>query len=432
MKTHLLNGDVMTIPLADQSVHCIVTSPPYWGLRSYLTGDNKALELGSEPLHDCGGWVTGDDCGACFVCNVRQYAREFWRVLRDDGTWFLNLGDSYNGSGGAGGDYNKGGLKEGQPRFNGRNVSQLKPKDLCGIPWRVALALQADGWFLRSDIIWAKPNPMPESVTDRPTKAHEYLFLLSKNKRYFYDADAVREEPTVTPKSNGEYGGKSWHNHSNDNVAGQSQYKDMPRVTHPAGRNRRTVWNIATAPYSGAHFATFPPALVEPCIKAGTSERGCCPVCGKQWVRVTKSEGGTIGESWHNHENDQQRGHRGGDNGNKAAELWSTYKRTTLGFRPDCDCKVVYQHIDRGTGDHLGDELITPEPVPSIILDPFAGSGTTVMVANQLGRRGVGLDLSLEYLQLARERVGLAAQDAWQNGIDGTGEIELGPLFAKI
>ena len=155
-------------------------------------------------------------------------------------------------------------------------MTGLKPKDLCGIPWRVALALQADGWYLRSDIIWSKPNPMPESVTDRPTKAHEYLFLLAKSERYYYDADAIRE------KSHTEVG-LSWEDRKAlgpTKNAGVSWRRDVSiaaagTLGDGMNRNRRTVWSIATAPYSGAHFATYPPALVEPCIKAGTSERGC-------------------------------------------------------------------------------------------------------------------------------------------------------------
>jgi hypothetical protein len=158
----------------------------------------------------------------------------------------------------------------------------LKPKDLCGIPWRVAFALQADGWWLRSDIIWSKPNPMPESVTDRPTKAHEYLFLLTKSARYYYDADAVREgfeSSDHSPRTSGI---------NPDNLGRNDRGTGRAFFGNPSGRNRRTVWHIATAPYSGAHFATYPPALVEPCIKAGTSERGVCPECGAPWERVVE------------------------------------------------------------------------------------------------------------------------------------------------
>ena len=178
---------------------------------------------------------------------VRVFA-EVRRVLRPDGVCFLNLGDSYNGSGGAGGDYGKGGLKEGQPKYPGRRVSTLKPKDLCGIPWRVALALQDDGWYLRQDIIWSKPNPMPESVRDRCTKAHEYIFLLAKSARYYWDGGAIAESSTA----------------------------DLGHGTpdDEATRNARSVWTITTKPFKGAHFATFPQELPIRCIKAGSRGRG--------------------------------------------------------------------------------------------------------------------------------------------------------------
>jgi len=460
MKQHLINGDVMTVPLADQSVHCIVTSPPYWGLRSYSTGDNKALELGGEPLHDCGAWnrrqiIKPDDlsftilgilssskmtrdkkddaifelvtentisepeppCGECFVCHVRQYAREFWRVLRNDGVMWLNLGDSYAG-GGRGGQSEEKRSENWQPTYGHPKWKdiELKPKDLCGIPWRVALALQADGWYLRSDIIWAKPNPMPESVTDRCTKSHEYLFLLTKNKRYYYDADAIRETAVegtdlglLRGKNTGNNDMVSWHAKS---IKDRQDAGIDSRFANPsATRNRRTVWKIPTAPHSGAHFATFPPALVEPCIKAGTSERGYCPECGKQWVRVVEKYpslkpvyGGKDHSSDIKHLDDIRK---------KNSKIWREHKEKNpdvfLGFRPDCDHDAA--------------------PVPCTVFDPFSGSGTTLMVANQLGRRGVGLDLSLEYIQLAKERIGIKALDAWVNGIDASEEVELGPLF---
>ncbi len=211
--------------------------------------------------------------------------REVRRVLRADGTCWVNLGDSYNAYNGGAGPGSK--LSKTQtdqrPQLStgyGLQCKTLKPKDLCGIPWRVAFALQADGWYLRSDIIWAKPNPMPESVTDRPTKAHEYLFLLSKSARYYYDAEAIREP--VLPDKRGEQWGKtaqtSRHDHSDDLGRGMMQTRTQAdgfvRMSNPAGRNKRTVWTIATQAMSEAHFATFPEKLVEPCIRAG------CPADG--------------------------------------------------------------------------------------------------------------------------------------------------------
>lgn len=236
------------------SVHCAVTSPPYWGLRNYGHEGQIGLER------------TPDE----YVARMVEVFREVRRVLRDDGTLWLNLGDSYamstKGSSGRGEKQvtNKGTLLEDR---SWAIPQGLKPKDLVGIPWRVAFALQADGWYLRSEIIWHKPNPMPESVRDRPTKAHEQVFLLAKSERYYYDADAVRE-PSI---------------HAGKLVKGMGKkFAGVPGYeTHVVGdrmvqdrRNRRSVWSIATRPYRGAHFAVFPPKLAEPCILAG------CPVGG--------------------------------------------------------------------------------------------------------------------------------------------------------
>ena len=304
----LINGNALNIPLADESVHCVVTSPPYWGLRDYGTAEwiGGDAECDHNPQRPDGGQradrtlplgrggMYRDTCRKCgagrvdnqlgleptieqYIANMVAVFREVWRVLRSDDSCWLNLGDSYAGSQQTGGLNSISGHNKSQPHANHkRNTPNLKPKDLCGIPWRLALALQADGWWLRSDIIWHKPNPMPESVTDRPTKSHEYVFLLTKSARYFYDADAVRER-YVEPDKNARptpIMGMRTGGHGSLGKPRTEFYKH-------GGRNRRTVWTIPTRPYSGSHFATFPPDLVEPCIKAGTSERGCCPECGK-------------------------------------------------------------------------------------------------------------------------------------------------------
>ncbi len=244
-----------TMPAA--SVQTIITSPPYWGLRDYGHGDQLGLEKTPEE----------------YVANMVSVFREARRVLRDDGTLWLNLGDTFLSSGG---QRTYGSSDGGTGRGPGTRrhdvaAAGLKPKDLVGIPWRVALAMQADGWYLRSDIIWAKPNPMPESITDRPTKAHEYLFLLTKSPRYYYDADSIREPHTESTLARVEYGLK--HRHPADVGVGIPPV-DVERMgerfANPAGRNARTVWTIATQPYPGAHFATMPEALVEPCVKAGS------------------------------------------------------------------------------------------------------------------------------------------------------------------
>jgi hypothetical protein len=268
----------------------------------------------------------------------------------------------------------------------------LKPKDLVGIPWRVAFALQADGWYLRSDIIWSKPNPMPESVTDRPTKAHEYVFLLTKSARYYYDADAVREPhesldhhlryPTRRYAETGKWG----DNGKSGGVEGGM---------NPAGRNLRSVWTIATAPYPGAHFATFPPKLVEPCVKAGTSERGVCGECGAPWVReveLTPEYAALLdsGKAW-----TTPPAVRYPDTARQPKTHPTNVppKNITTGWRQSCD------HLDPET------DWTTPAPaVAATVLDPFAGSGTTGMVAQALGRRTVLIDLNGEYLVQAMAR----------------------------
>jgi DNA modification methylase len=276
MTVEILNGDCIemmkTIP--SRSVNCCVTSPPYFGLRDY--GHEGQIGLEETP--------------EAFVQKMVEVFREVNRVLRDDGTLWLNLGDSYAGSG-------KGRNGDGSPNVDplskqatsaGTIIGKLiksqtpdcKPKDLIGIPWRVAFALQADGWYLRQDIIWHKPNPMPESVTDRCTKAHEYIFLLSKSARYFYDHSA-----TMEPAQYGEqHAAKatSWgtnRKHPNKTNLREYAFAGDNHTCHKAAdgsysRNKRSVWTVTTKPYKGAHFATFPPDLVRPCILAG------CPTGG--------------------------------------------------------------------------------------------------------------------------------------------------------
>jgi DNA modification methylase len=252
--------------LPDHSVQTCVTSPPYFGLRDYGMAD----QIGLEQTPDA------------FVEQLVSVFREVKRVLQDDGTLWLNLGDSYARN--AGPEESKlaslhtmgvgqkkahemGAMRKGE----NRPPEGLKPKDLIGIPWRVAFALQADGWYLRQDIIWHKPNPMPESVKDRCTKAHEYLFLLSKSDRYYYDADAIAED--VSDKTAWTYPqeDKAAGNLHNRNGRGESTIRIRPE---DGKRNRRSVWTVPTSPYKGAHFATFPPALIEPCILAGCPEGG--------------------------------------------------------------------------------------------------------------------------------------------------------------
>lgn len=256
MAIRILTCDVMEglRQLADESVHCVVTSPPYWGLRDYgIPG-----QIGLEPTPDA------------FVARLVEVFGEVKRVLRDDGTLWLNLGDTYAAGGmgaGSGKQLTNRGTAAGGHMDKPRKAPEgLKPKDLVGIPWRVALALQADGWYLRSDIIWAKPNPMPESVTDRPTKSHEYVFLLSKSERYHYDHEAI-QEPFV-------YSGDCRMKTAYAVATAKSVGTEYRAPVNQNGRNKRTVWSIATLPFAEAHFATFPPELPELCIKAGCPKGG--------------------------------------------------------------------------------------------------------------------------------------------------------------
>lgn len=247
--------------LDDKSVHTCVTSPPYFGLRDYGVDG----QIGLEP--------TPDE----FVATLVAVFREVRRVLRDDGTLWLNLGDSYarppakGGSGPGGKNREWYGESYGQAR--GAKIPEgLKDKDLIGIPWRVAFALQADGWYLRQDIIWHKPNPMPESVRDRCTKAHEYIFLLSKGPKYYFDHEAIKEpvSPDMLRRA------KAGHTRGQGKLDKSRNDAATVRPTNITGttRNRRSVWTVTTKPFKGAHFATFPPDLIEPCILAGCPEGG--------------------------------------------------------------------------------------------------------------------------------------------------------------
>lgn len=320
----LYHGDCLDVlqRLPEGGVDCCVTSPPYWGLRDY--GVDGQLGLESTPQE--------------YVARMVEVFRAVRRVLRDDGTLWLNLGDTYNaynGNSGAGGPV---GLTQSaqRPRLksgHGLLDARTKPKDLVGIPWRVAFALQDDGWYLRSDIIWSKPNPMPESVTDRPTKSHEYVFLLSKRASYFFGQDAVREPYRYDGRRvlEREAGPGSHDNHRNGkrnrwpgiSAAAAAARRDVleggaiesePMDVNHAGRNVRSVWEIPTRPFPGAHFAVFPPDLARRCVLAGSREDGT-------------------------------------------------------------------------------------------VLDPFAGSGTTLKVARDHGRHSVGIELNEAYLRIAADRL---------------------------
>jgi DNA modification methylase len=395
----IIEGDcrevLATLPAA--SVQCCVTSPPYWNLRDYGVDGQIGLEATVQE----------------YVGVMVAVFREVRRVLRDDGTCWVNLGDAYAGGGkGGGGSYESERpgweltpgkrMERGAGRWGGGDtrVPFLKPKDLIGLPWRVAFALQEDGWWLRSDIVWHKPNPMPESVTDRPTRSHEFIFLLTKSARYFFDGDAIREPASgiraVGPNSGVNVdrvpvsrkkhqdaamggGGNGFKGHSGNRMADGTLLVD---------RNKRDVWTVATTPYAAAHFATFAPKLIEPCILAGTSEKGACPECGAPWRRVTERN------------NPSKEANTGADMTGGAAKTSNPQTSNGLhrngggvyssaafvGWEPSCEC---------GRAD----------TVPCVVLDPFAGAGTTGLVAARHDRNFIGIELSPQYAAMARKRI---------------------------
>lgn len=264
MSTTILTGDCREVlrTLADASVHCCVTSPPYFGLRDY----GHAGQIGLEQSPDA------------YVAEMVAVFREVRRVLRDDGTLWLNLGDSYNAHPGQRKTTDRVGPKQetnaGSNTAPSRYVPDLKPKDLIGIPWRVAFALQADGWYLRQDIIWHKPNPMPESVRDRCTKAHEYVFLMAKSERYFCDTQAIAEPADSAGQTRPFNDAKKASRVVNGNLGTGNEAPGAAPYLIGETRNKRSVWTIATQPFSEAHFATMAPELAETCIKAGCPEGG--------------------------------------------------------------------------------------------------------------------------------------------------------------
>jgi len=290
--------------LESKSVNCCVTSPPYWGLRDY----GHPGQLGLEK--------TPDE----YVEKMVEIFREVSRVLRDDGTLWLNLGDSYMSNPNPDDGDKK--YMNGRQRFdrpNTKRIPGIKQKDLVGIPWRVAFALQDDGWYLRQDIIWAKPNPMPESVKDRCTKAHEYIFLMSKNPKYYFDNEAIKEPAGEKGNANSFRGGCYVNGNIDNATMGKRTVSGntKKRPSAPKGsfngkteamagtgqnafravtdmRNKRSVWTVSTKPYKGAHFATFPPDLIEPCILAGCPSDGVVidPFCGSGTVGAVAKKSG--------------------------------------------------------------------------------------------------------------------------------------------
>lgn len=387
MSHTLVNSDAIEHlrSMATGSVHCIVTSPPYFGLRDYGHDGQIGLEHTVEE----------------YVAKIVEVFAELRRVLRDDGVAWLNLGDSYARTGGWASNDGLDGCARGesgraktnvQAGLNGqRRPSGLKEKDLVGIPWRVALALQVDGWYLRQDIIWHKPSPMPESVTDRCTKAHEYVFLLTKSPTYFFDSVAISEPSSENPVSKARRNRADFGSVGTTGIKGTAfgqSGKGTNESARAATRNRRSVWKISTRPYKGAHFATMPPELAETCIKAGTSEHGCCPQCGAPWARLTKRTKLTRQRPA---DYVKRTGEAG--TGNSCANSVAGVAVKTIGWQQSCDC-----------------DCPTPDTVPCVVLDPFAGSGTTLAVAKTLGRDSIGIELNSEYIALAEQRIAEAGR----------------------
>ena len=505
----LVQGDARRIPLADGTVQCVVTSPPYWGLRKYAGaqelvwgGDPACAHQWGEPtrgtqhqrnktankladnvvLHPetgrtcllCGAWRGAfglEPSPEMYVRHTVEILREVRRVLRDDGLCFWNVGDSYNAAGRVG-HGTRVGYKQGTNRASAAGADScrpsapgLKPKDLCLIPARVAIAAQEDGWFVRSDIIWSKPNVMPSSVKDRPTASYEHVIMLAKSEKYFWDAFAVAEPAVMKPqrrltprhskrdaymkevaphrvceyKLRDEPGVEcSFGGLPKQDALGKATYTGF-NARYKAGapsplRNIRDVWVFPTQAYREAHFATFPEELPRRCIKAATSWKGACRFCGAPWARITRkpklppelrNRGGGTKMGFHTQS-------VGG--GQKVQDWYDANPAETVGWQPSCKCGGKWEATDPqssgrrmiGTvrawrevgGDH--DNPIPPaetvgwkptckcggeteNTVPQIVLDPFAGSGTTGAVAQELGRSFVGLDLA--YHSLARVRI---------------------------
>ena len=441
--------------LKDQSINTCITSPPYWGLRDYGEGEQLGLEDTPEE----------------FVENLVNVFREVKRVLHDSGTVWLNLGDSYyNYRPGKGQSLIKqtvSNTNQDLPQEVARRANKidgLKEKDLVGIPWRVAFALQADGWYLRQDIIWHKPNPMPESVQDRCTKSHEYIFLLSKNAKYYFDNEAikipVKNDWGTRDRTNGKY-----HNEG----SGLAPHSGLEKSYETA--NKRSVWTITTKPYSEAHFATYPPDLIEPCVLAGCPEKFCVE-CGtpyllekeverkltieevkkikadiaetnktkkpyavlekefrnqvieyrnlpnhdeiREYLKEYKSKSGLTIDAIEERFGTQAPHHwfeKGGSYPSKEdwivlkeiISLDDTYDKemTEVFYKSGLKCGNKY--VNKGLKKQC--QCKTDETKPGTVLDPFAGSGTTGLVAKQHNRNAVLIELNEEYIEIAKQRI---------------------------
>jgi DNA modification methylase len=539
----ILAGDCRTVMAAmePESVQCVVTSPPYFGLRDYgiepsvWGGDAHEHEWGESIVANAAGYEVGEkarwnhrqngrgevqdrilekdavdvgwtrkdvkqgqfcSCGAWLgvlgleptvelhVAHMVEVFRGVRRVLRKDGTVWLNIGDSYAASPGQRKSTDAAGPKQltkrGSTEMGSHSEPGLKPKDRMMVPARVALALQADGWWLRDEIVWSKPNPMPSSVTDRTTPAHEMVYLLTRSARYFYDAEAIREPGTTerpelltfgderpdvgypgpTPNrrrykmpdgwDTGEGGHGTVHRNGREKGAPPLKQAQIAANSNPATertmggfndrwdaseadaplltRNKRSVWTIPTAPYPEAHFATFPPKLVEPCILAGTSARGACPECGAPWERESARDGtgpefaplanmGGRYQAWldtHPKEIAESGALPDGPGTHRKTTGWHPTCKHRPPHRLGCHASGLpldgpqdYPVCGCGQDADVGDQSVTmrtPDPVPCVVLDPFGGSGTVGMVAQMHSRRACLIDLNPDYLAQCLKR----------------------------
>lgn len=446
----IYNEDCLTglKKLKSNSIDCCVTSPPYFGLRDYGTATWDGGDPGcshtykinfpyNENFNERSGNAVGkkkqesqrhekmykeicEGCGAVridsqigleqtpeiYLEKIVQVFEEIRRVLKVEGTLWLNLGDTYCST--APGTRNApsvqihaGDASEARANMRIKTPSGMKPKDLMGIPWMVAFALRSAGWYLRQDIIWHKKNPMPESVTDRCTKSHEYVFLLSKSSQYYYDHQAILEEANYDGRKDTIMKGSEKYrdgfapttdNPQTFSMVGHERWKNKINGDIPA-RNKRSVWSVNVQGYAEAHFATFPEELIVDMIKAGSSEHGCCKWCGIPYTRILEPSeryAKVLGESYHDHSEDLSKGmmqSRGVNKQNKMRDAGipgAEYE--TKGWQKNCKCE-------------------TTEIVPAIIVDPFMGAGTTALVARKLNRNFIGFELNTGYIDISNKRL---------------------------
>ena len=361
----LINNDALSAlkDIPDNTVHTVITSPPYWQLRDYFVSN----QLGQE--------ATPEE----FVNNLVEICDEIKRVLRKDGTFWLNIGDGYNNNSGfsrAKSEWKREGRKGGSSDKKSFKHPTIKTKDLIGIPWRVALALQEKGWYLRQDIIYSKTNPMPDGAKDRPTRGHEYIFLLTKSSKYFYDYYATLEDTAEHPDGEQGFGANEQHG---------TNRMDQNRIfEHYGKRNKRSVWTTSVSSFKGVHYATFSLKLIEPCIKAGTSEYGCCVECGTPWARLF----GKVKKEVKREATPKKYTESGA---NIWPEIMETKKEYQLflieqGWEKQCKCD-------------------TDEVKRCIVLDPFSGMATTGLAAFKYDQNYLGIELNKDYLEMSKDRL---------------------------